>query len=285
MNTKSAGLRFDIDTVADVEKGMPRVLEMLDRVGARATFFVNVGRAISLIDNMMDLKKTVTNLMGDKRSSGPKKIGAFRKLGAGSFFETMILNPMVGRRGRDILSRCLKAGHELALHGGRNHAAWVRSAGGWTEEKIRADILWAREEFKRLFGFLPEGFSAPGFVMPSLAATVLPGIGFKYCSGISSDPSVHGAKCLLKEIPVNVCGPGGVPIVEHMAASGKDAGTIVNFVADRFEEIHRAGSLPVIYGHPVTEGVICGPIFEQVLKNLTVKGWLITHLYGCIMER
>ncbi len=145
---KLAGIRFDIDTIADIDYGMPKLLDALKIYDVKATFFINVGRSISLMDNLIDLNGSIKNVRGAGRAD-PKKISAIKKLRIKGFLKTLLLNPLIGKRGKCIFMRCRDEGHELALHGGLNHASWVRGMAGWDARRIENEILRAREEFKK----------------------------------------------------------------------------------------------------------------------------------------
>ena len=275
---KIAGLRFDIDTISDIRNGLPALLDILNRYEAKATFFVTVGRSASFIENVKDIDRSIANLTGGKEPSDGKKLSGFKKLGLRGFLETVIFNPLLGPKGREILLSAKEAGHELALHGGKNHAAWARGAANWPIGRIEEEIWWGRHEFEKIFGFCPAGFSTPGFVVPKYVDAILVKAGFRYHSGAAPDDDQARRRTSLKEISVNVCSSGGIPIIEHFAALGKEPEYIVNYFKERFRYLRSAAITPVFYGHPAVEGWLCGDIFEKVLKDLADDKWIFSEL-------
>ena len=126
--------RFDADTHACVSKGIPNLVELGENLGARFTFFVNMGRAF---DRRITLAKAVGRLFGKRRRNS---ISAAGKLGWQAALKAAILNPHAGRSDPAALRAAIRSGHEIGLHGGRNHARWERSAHSWSDERTRSAL-------------------------------------------------------------------------------------------------------------------------------------------------
>lgn len=256
-------VRFDIDSVTCLERGVPRLLDLGRRLGVRFTFFANLGTSFNL-------RMKVRSMLGGKKAaaSGPtaEKLGLVEKLTWTGVFKTVVLNPRLGTKYCHVLERIRQDGHELGLHGGTDHALWQHGVRGMGEEEVRALLFPAYEEFVRHFG-RPAGFACPGFQYSSGVFSLLDALGFAYSSDLAGEvpfPTIlDGESFRLWQVPVNVVGRGGVPLIEQGLACGMNPQRIVESARseiDRHEYAH-------IYGHPYVEGVR-DSILESILRGV-----------------
>ena len=167
-------IRFDIDTIVCVRQGVINSLLLAEEKGVKFTYFVNMGRAISywsLVRKSLVRKRTEGDVT-------PEKLSPLNKLGLKGFIFTVLCNPKVGFGGVDNLKKLVSGGHDLGLHGGRNHGAWHHDANRWSAQRIEAEIEWGRRAF--LLAGLPEPkmFASPGFSSPDALKNILPLKGF-----------------------------------------------------------------------------------------------------------
>ena len=110
------------------------------------------------------------------------KYSARTKLGWRGYLEAAILNPKVGGAAHDVIRQAHGAGHEIGLHGGRNHAVWQHEAGGWDRARLEAEVDAVLPTLARLLDDDgPLGFASPGWTTSALLPSVLDGAGLSVC--------------------------------------------------------------------------------------------------------
>jgi hypothetical protein len=280
---KRAGLRMDVDTVTDAREGLEGLRRILLNHNVRCTVFVHMGKSISHGTLFRNLGRTLHNVSGRTQSS-VAKIGVGKKLGRKALFQTLLMNPDIGPLAADTLGSMAKDGHELALHGGRNHTVWQRKGTTMSGEWTLSEVSWGKAQFEKHFGTSPLGFSTPGFAVPETLEDTLAELGFAYHSDTWGSEHMKPRGNKIRDIPVNVVGPDTVPIIEHLSAAGLDASTIAVRVVERFREVAGAGGVPVIYGHPSTEGHLLSGIFSTALEKLISNGWSLVGLKELLDE-
>ncbi len=251
-------LRFDVDSVTCLERGVPALLKLGERRGVRFTFFVNMGRSFSW-------RHTVARRLGSMRApatnrdTGPSqanKLSATAKLGRGGVLKTVLMNPRLGWRYRSTLDRLFHEGHELGLHGGSNHAAWQYALDELGEEGLERHIRPSFAAFRDRYG-QPNGFASPGFRYNDAVLDLMDDEGFEYASDMAGEqpfrpPRRDGeSRHAHFQVPVNVIGEDTVPVIEQGLALGRSSARIVRDAVERI----RARRFALMYGHPYVEGV------------------------------
>ena len=173
-NTRARGvlaLRFDVDSVTCLEKGVPALLRLGDLHGVRFTFFVNMGRSFSwryTLGRMLRRPRGGATASASAGPSEPHKLSAAVKLGRMGVARTVALNPRLGRRYRSTLDLLHREGHELGLHGGSDHAAWQYGLDELKADGLERLVRMAFTDFRDRYG-LPGGSRAPdsGTTTPS----------------------------------------------------------------------------------------------------------------------
>lgn len=242
---KPAVFRFDIDTHIGMRSGVPNLLDLADALGVRFTFFVNVGRAMSI-------RHSLARRASSSNANGSPKLGLTKKLGLRGLFETLVLNPPVGPADPESLKRAQADGHEVGLHGGRNHASWQISARNWTECRIRAEVSWAMARMVAMGLEPPASFSSPGWQGSETLNGVLSELGFRVIADIRGDQaSIETNEEGLYSITTNFRGePGGTGFVSDGLARGETSTTTVT----RFASQIISNDMIVVYDHPVVAG-------------------------------
>lgn len=126
LSVKFFCFRFDVDSFRCINKGTPNLIALSKNLNVSFTFFINMGLAAS---RWISIKK----LFSKKNHSANGfvyKLSNLKKLGFGDYFLTAVINPPVGSSCPDIIRDLNEAGHEIGLHGGRNHALWQHEGGG-----------------------------------------------------------------------------------------------------------------------------------------------------------
>lgn len=242
--------RFDVDTTKCMQVGVPALLDFAKEEGVRFTFFVNMGRAVAYGNT---LKSVVAGKR--RRRENSVKLSVPRKLGLAWLLETLLLNKNVGLGSTAILKRALKEGHDVQLHGGTNHGAWIHDFYAWDKERIRREVEWGVEAFSRELGQFPYVFSAPGWASSDVLLEILGEFGMR---GSADRHGVRAQGVIVQEdvvlVPTHFCGePGGVGYFEHLVASGREK--YINWLAEWDEEARVDGqSFMSVYDHPAFAG-------------------------------
>lgn len=254
-------IRFDIDTLACIEQGVPALLRLAQELGVRFSFYINMGYSFNLRNALSRFRKGA-------ESNNIVKLTPIEKLGLRKFLKTIILNPPVGASNISMLERIVEEGHELGLHGGFDHTQWQhflpeQRNGGFTEMFDQAYVL-----YKKYFG-APAGFCSPGFKHNAMVYGLLQEYNFSYVSDLCGDHPIAkaefgGKQFSMNQIPVNLVAPYSVPILEYYYALEMPTPQIITEVSHKIENRDFA----VFYGHPCFEGKKGLAIMRQFLVSL-----------------
>lgn len=240
---KTFSFRFDIDSLADIEAGVPKLIELAKELDVRFTFFVNMGKSFNW--------KT----LGKGQEARGKGYLTIKKLGLLLTLRTVILNPNIGLSHKKILFKLLDDGHELGLHGGMDHPLWQWGLDTLSKDEINNLIKPAYNYFVELFA-KPRGFASPGFRYNRYVLELIDDYGFEYASDMEGEKPFRPEGFDHLQIPVNVIGPDRKPLIEHLWESGLEEAKIEEKIE---EEVGKRGCA-VMYGHPA---------FEERFKGLT----------------
>ena len=265
---KTFSFRFDIDSLADIEIGVPKLIEMAKELDIRFTFFVNMGKSFN--------RKTIFSVKQSKRRF-PRHARTLGRLGLWRTLRTVLLNPDIGTFHKKYLFRLLDDGHELGLHGGMDHPLWQWKLDEMSKDDINRLIRPAYERFTSLFG-RPNGFSSPGFRYNSDVLKLIDDYGFKYASDMDGEMPFIPEGFSSIQIPVNIKGADNSSIMEYLLTQGFDDKYIVSACMD---EIFKR-DMSVIYGHPAFEGR--AELLRDVLINAKDGGYDIIPMNNLAVD-
>ncbi|MBX3022830.1 MAG: polysaccharide deacetylase family protein [Bdellovibrionales bacterium] len=271
--SKIFALRFDIDTPKCLSEGVPPLIDLAERLGMQFTFFLNVGRSVSL-------GNFVKNKLSGARFPSPHEervvaLSARAKLGLRDYLYTALINPNIGPSYPKIVERLAKS-QELGLHGGRNHDLWHHGVSTWSVQKLENEIEWSLSWLRRM-GVQPAGFSAPGWAEHPDLPRVLERQGFRYRADRHGSEAIWGQReGGLINVGTNMTGePGGVAYFEHQRALGK---TTSQVLADFEQRLQRSPGYAVVYDHPYYAGLREIDTLEAVLRHVRECGYRIVTL-------
>ena len=167
-------LKIDVDTWRGTLQGVPRLVEILRRHRAEASFLFSLGpdhtgRAIRRAFRPGFLKKV-------QRTSVVSHYGIKTLM-----YGTLLPGPDIGRRGGDILRATREAGFETAIHCW-DHVKWqdgvVAADAAWTDEQMRR----AHQRYVEVFGEEPQGHGAAGWQMNIHALRLTQRLGYRWAS-------------------------------------------------------------------------------------------------------
>lgn len=274
----AVGFRFDIDTHVCLQQGVPALLDLAEELGVAFTFFINMGRAVDqghVLSHQVSRSRAMT--------VSAAKLPPRRKLGLTGYTIAALLNPAVGQSSPRRLRAIIDAGHELGLHGGRNHGTWQYAADGWSRQRLASEVDWGIEAFEAAAGRRPLGFASPGWNHPSGLLEILKEQGFRYVADEHGTErgSLQWATELphqtpLATVPTDLTGePGGVGYFEHRVALGESPEAIVEHARTT---VAQAPSLAIVYDHPSFAGKAALPLIRASIQAIRDDGHQIARI-------
>lgn len=263
MSEKIFSFRFDIDSLADIEVGVPKLLELAEELDVRFTFFVNMGKSFN-----WSTFSTQQSAPGD-RNKTVRHMSTVTKLGLWRTIRTVVSNPNIGLSHSKLLFKVLDKGHELGLHGGMDHPNWQWNLDNLSKVEIDELLKPAYDHFVQFFG-KPKGFASPGFRYNNFVLELMDDYGFEYASDMQGERPFVPENFRHLQIPVNIVGPGSKPLIENLLASGLRSEEVVKKCMTEVESVIKNNDIAVMYGHPAFEGRFA-PL-REFLDLLKVEG-------------
>ena len=151
-------LKIDVDTYRGTREGALRLADVLERIGARATFLFSLGpdhtgRAIKRVFRRGFLGKV-------KRTSVLQHYGVKTLL-----YGVLLPGPRIGRRCRELMRSIARRGFEVGVHTW-DHVRWQDGVAAASEPWTRRELdARAADEFADIFGERPRVHGAAGWQM------------------------------------------------------------------------------------------------------------------------
>ena len=276
---KIACFRLDIDTLRCIKEGVPCLIDVADKYGAKLTFFLSPGRSFRLRDLFLKSDRSEDMDVSASYQEGEVyKVPAVKKLGCRYLFETLTLNPNLSSYCPQAVRLITDRGHQLGLHGGRNHGAWMREANTWNKAKLQAEIKWGMQRIEKITtASIVSAFCSPGWCSNERLAETLSELQFS----ILADE--HGRDLQLGNIttkaeaiinfPTHLVGePGGVGYFESLSARGfTDKEILEQFRCD----IREVGNFAVFYDHPCFIGGMRKDLAGGVFSVVADEGYKV----------
>ncbi|MEJ7669455.1 MAG: polysaccharide deacetylase family protein [Casimicrobiaceae bacterium] len=254
-------LKIDVDTLRGTREGVPRLVDLLRRHGANATFLFSLGpdhtgRAIRRVFRPGFFGKV-------RRTSVVSHYGVRTLL-----YGTLLPGPDIGRRAGDIMRSVRDEGFETGIHC-HDHVRWQ-------DHVARADAAWVETEMQRavdryadVFGESPRTHGAAGWQMNAHALRLTQRLGFDYCSdGRGRSPHLPVWNAELIRCPQF---PTTLPTLDELI--GSDGVTAANVAAHLLERTSTTRGDHVYTLHAELEGMKLAPIFEQLLAGWAAQGY------------
>ncbi|OGA19843.1 MAG: chitin deacetylase [Betaproteobacteria bacterium RIFCSPLOWO2_02_FULL_63_19] len=255
-------LKVDVDTYRGTREGVPRLIEILHRHQAGATFLFSLGhdhtgRAIRRVLRRGFLKKV-------SRTSVVSHYGLKTLL-----YGTLLPGPDIGRSCAAIMRRARDEGFETGLHTW-DHAKWQDGVAGadqlWTETQMRL----AADRYAEIFGQRARVHGAAGWQMNIHAFRLTQRLGFDYCSDTRGThpfvPVIRAEPVACAQLPTTlptldeVIGTGGVTVANA-------AGTLLSAC----EHPRPTGHVYTL--HAEIEGGRLSGVFEDMLAGWKSLGY------------
>ncbi|HXZ95691.1 MAG TPA: 4-deoxy-4-formamido-L-arabinose-phosphoundecaprenol deformylase [Burkholderiales bacterium] len=249
-------LKIDVQTLRGTRQGVPRLIELLQKHNARATFFFCVGPDHSA--------RFVKQLLRTK---------ILKYYGIPSLLYGVALpGPDIGKKCGDIMRKTRDAGNEVGLQA-YDAAAWLNHAAQgdavWSEKQMRLGC----ERFAEIFGEPPVARAAAGWQMSLHAYRMSQRMGFQYCSDTRGRcpfiPIYHGEIIACPQLPTTL------PTLDEAITTARLEGCA--------EHILNSSSDAPATGHLYTlraelEGMKLAPIFERLMQGWRDRGFELVAL-------
>ena len=260
--TKQLALKIDVDTYRGTREGVPRLVEILQRYNAQATFFFSLGpdhtgRAIKRVFRPGFISKV-------SRTSVVEHYGIKTLL-----YGTLLPAPDIGRKCADIMRMVKVAGFETGIHC-YDHILWQDHVAEQDAKWTRRQLQLAVDRYTGIFGEAPHAHAAAGWQMNRHALRLMQQLGFKYSSDTRGTrpfiPTWHAEIIACPQLPTTL------PTLDELM--NRDGITPENIV----EYILKLTAAPPASGHVYTlhaelEGGNWLPIFERLLQGWREQGY------------
>jgi undecaprenyl phosphate-alpha-L-ara4FN deformylase len=264
---KQLALKIDVDTYRGTREGVPRLVEVLQRYNAQATFFFSLGpdhtgRAIKRVFRPGFIGKV-------SRTSVVEHYGIRTLL-----YGTLLPAPDIGKKCASIMRMVKVAGFETGIHC-YDHIRWQDHVADMDAEWTLRELQLAVDRYTDIFGEAPHTHAAAGWQMNRHALRLMQRLGFKYSSDTrGTHPFIPTWQAEIIACPQL---PTTLPTLDELM--NRDGITLDNIA----EHILKLTEVPSATGHVYTlhaelEGGKWLPIFEQLLQGWQSQGYELVSM-------
>ena len=265
MTSKLLALKIDVDTWRGTREGVPRLVEILKRHQAGATFLFSVGpdhtgRAITRVFRKGFLQKV-------SRTSVLEHYGLRTLL-----YGTVLPGPDIGRREAALLRSVADAGYEVGIHCW-DHIRWQDNVAAQSAQWTRREMHLAATRFAEIFGESARTHGAAGWQMNAAAYDCERELGLAYASdGRGSHPFLpvgdDGEICGVPQLPTTL-----PTLDELIGLNGWSAENVDQHLLALTADAPGLPASQVYTLHAELEGMRLGDTFERLLAGWQAQGY------------
>jgi undecaprenyl phosphate-alpha-L-ara4FN deformylase len=255
-------LKIDVDTLRGTLEGVPRLVDLLQKHQANATFLFSLGpdhtgRAIKRVFRPGFLNKV-------SRTSVVDHYG-YKTL----MYGTLLPGPHIGKRCATIMRQVRDAGFEVGIHT-YDHVKWqdnvIHENAAWTAREMhRAAIA-----FRDVFGEDSKTHGAAGWQMNVHALRLTQRMDFDYCSDGRGRapflPVYHGELIDCPQLPTTL-----PTLDELIGLDGINEWNVADKLLELTEAVAQAGHVYTL--HAELEGMKLASVFDQLLRGWSRQGY------------
>jgi len=260
-------LKIDVDTLRGTREGVPRLVELLRRHGAGATFLFSVGPD--------DTGRAIRRVFRPGFVSKVKRTSVVQHYGMKTLmYGTLLPGPDIGQRAGDVMRHVRDEGFEVGVHSW-DHTKWQDGVATADAEWTGKQMLLACERFTEIFKEEPRAHGAAGWQMNLHAFRMSQALGFDYCSdGRGTHPHLPVWNAELIRCPQL---PTTLPTLDELI--GTDGITEANVA----EKLLAMTATPPAHGHVFTlhaelEGMLLAPVLERLISGWKAQGYAVTSM-------
>ena len=255
-------LKIDVDTLRGTLEGVPRLVDLLQKHQANATFLFSLGpdhtgRAIKRVFRPGFLNKV-------SRTSVVDHYG-YKTL----MYGTLLPGPDIGKRCAHIMRRVRDAGFEVGIHT-YDHVKWqdhvTDQNAAWTAREMEC----AATAFQDVFGAKAKSHGAAGWQMNIHALRLTQRMGFDYCSdGRGRFPFMPVYRGELIDCPQL---PTTLPTLDELIGlNGIDESNVAAELLKITEAFTEPGHVYTL--HAELEGMKLATVFDALLSGWSSQGY------------
>jgi peptidoglycan/xylan/chitin deacetylase (PgdA/CDA1 family) len=264
---KQLALQIHVDTYRGTREGVPRLVDVLKRYKAQATFFFSLGpdhtgRAIKRVFRPGFLGKV-------SRTSVVEHYGIKTLL-----YGTLLPGPDIGKKCADILRGVRDAGFEVGIHC-FDHIRWQDYVANKDAEWTRRELQCAVDRYTEVFGEAPHAHAAAGWQMNRHALRLMQRMGFDYSSDTrGTHPFIPTWQAEIVACPQL---PTTLPTLDELM--NRDGITLENVAQHILKLTANAPATGHVYTlHAELEGGKWMPIFEELLQGWQAQGYELVSM-------
>lgn len=252
-------LKVDVDTYIGTRDGVPRILDILDRFGIRATFYFsmgpdNSGKAIRRIFTRKGFLKKML------RTGAPSAYGLKTML-----YGTLLPAPMIASSLPEILRQTERRGHETGIHCW-DHVKWHDYLPWLPKPMAALELGQASAMFQEIMGHRADSTAAPGWTVSPDSLEIQDALQLSYCSDSRGHspffPVMAGKQFQTLQIPTTW------PTADEVL--GENSITMENLHGFYLHQLKEGLNVHTI--HAEMEGKALSDSFEGLLKGLQARG-------------
>ncbi|MDD4978261.1 MAG: polysaccharide deacetylase family protein [Gallionella sp.] len=264
---KQIALKIDVDTFRGTREGVPRLVEVLQRYNAGATFFFSLGqdhtgRAIKRVFRPGFIGKV-------SRTSVVEHYGIKTLL-----YGTLLPAPDIGKKCGDIMRAVRDAGFEVGIHC-YDHIRWQDYVANQDEAWTRRELQLAVDRFTSIFGEAPRAHAAAGWQMNRHGLRFLQHLGMEYSSDTRGThpfiPTWNAEIIAVPQLPTTL-----PTLDELMNREGITLENIAQHILKMTEDAPATGHVYTL--HAELEGQKWMPIFEELLQGWQEQGYELVSM-------
>lgn len=259
MKSPAVAIKVDVDTYIGTREGFPRLLDIFQSLGIRATFYFslgpdNSGRAIRRIFTRKGFLKKML------RTGAPSMYGIKTLL-----YGTLLPAPMIAESCSGIMRQARQMGHETGIHCW-DHVHWHDKLPAMGRGEAERELRRAGSAYTDIFGESASTTAAPGWTVSADSLELQDGMSLRFCSDARGSfpfyPVFGGRPFATLQVPSTL------PTMDELL--GRDGITAEN-INDRYLAAIGDG-LTVHTVHAELEGMSLSAVFADLARRLLDRG-------------